>query len=125
MAHIHIVREHQLGLAAARKIAFAWAEQAEADFEMECTYAEGKTADTVTFSRSGVEGELEVTAQRFELSARLGLLVGAFKGRIESEIETALDKLLAAKPKAAKPATKPVTKTVAKTATKTAAARSK
>ena len=54
MADLHIVREHALGLAAARKIAFAWAEQAENEFGMECTYEEGKTLDTVTFERSGV-----------------------------------------------------------------------
>ena len=30
MADLHILREHTLGLAGARKIAFDWAEQAEA-----------------------------------------------------------------------------------------------
>ena len=31
MANLHIVREHHLGHAAARKVAYAWAEQVEAE----------------------------------------------------------------------------------------------
>lgn len=103
MADLHIVREHTLGLAKARKIAFKWAEQVEADFGMNCNYAEGKTGDEVDFSRSGVKGSLAVTKDRFELRAQLGFLVGAFKHTIEAEIVKNLDALLAPKPDAATP----------------------
>ena len=106
MADLHIVRKHTLGLAKARKIAFAWAEQVERDFGMECTYEEGRSADLVRFTRSGVEGELQVTKDRFELDARLGFLLGAFKGRIEAEIVKTLDTLLPKEPVAPKPARK-------------------
>jgi putative polyhydroxyalkanoate system protein len=102
MADIHIEREHGLGLAAARKIAWAWAEQAENEFDMSCTYEEGKQADEVQFTRSGVNGCLHVTADRFVLDAKLGFLLGAFKERIEAEIVKNLDTLLAAKKPAAK-----------------------
>jgi putative polyhydroxyalkanoate system protein len=102
MANLHIVREHRLGHAAARKVAYAWAEQAEAEFGMDCTYEEGKTDDTVNFSRSGVNGTLQVHKDRFELDAKLGFLLGAFKERIEAEIVKNLDALLASKPKAGK-----------------------
>ena len=95
MADIHIHRAHALGFAKARKIAFRWAEQAEAKFGMECTVIEGDDRDVVEFTRSGVDGQLVVTADAFDLSARLGLLVGAFRQRIESEIEANLDALLA------------------------------
>ena len=44
MAQIHIQRPHQLGLAGARKVAWQWAEQAEVDFDMACTYEEGEDA---------------------------------------------------------------------------------
>ena len=81
MANLHISRQHALGLAQARKLAFQWAEQVEKEFGMECTYEEGKTEDLVTFTRSGVNGELKVTKDRFELDARLGFLLGAFKDR--------------------------------------------
>lgn len=101
MAQIHIHREHQLGLAGARKIAWQWAEQAEADFGMACTYEEGDDADEVQFSRSGVSGTLKVSGDHFELDAQLGFLLGAFKDRIEGEIVKNLDELLASKKPAA------------------------
>lgn len=98
MADIRIHRDHALGLKRAREIAWAWAEQAEAKFDMECTVLEGETSDTVEFTRSGVKGELIVAPDHFDLHARLGLLLGAFKGQIEREIEGELDALLAAEP---------------------------
>lgn len=102
MPDIHIQREHTLGLAEARKIAFKWAEQAEEKFDMECTYEEGKSEDLVTFTRSGVNGELKVTQDAFVLDARLGFLLGAFKDKIEGEIVKNLDALLAKKKTAAR-----------------------
>jgi putative polyhydroxyalkanoate system protein len=91
---IRITRDHALGLPTARKLAFRWAETAEEKLGMECVYEEGKTSDRVSFTRSGVNGELTVTQDRFELDARLGFLLGAFKERIESEIVKNLDELL-------------------------------
>ena len=95
MPDIHIEREHTLGLAQARKLAFRWAELAEEKFDMACSYEEGKTSDLVSFSRAGVNGELKITPDRFELDARLGFLLGVFKDRIEGEIGKNLDELLA------------------------------
>lgn len=95
MPDIHIERQHALGLPKARQLAFRWAETAEQKFDMACSYEEGKTSDTVTFTRSGVNGELKVTDDRFELHARLGFLLGTFKDRIEREIVKNLDELLA------------------------------
>lgn len=95
MPDIHIHRDHTLGLAKARKIALQWAEDAEKKFEMECTIFEGDDSDTVDFKRSGVNGQLLVAADHFELNAKLGFLLGAFAKTIESEIEKNLDALLA------------------------------
>jgi putative polyhydroxyalkanoate system protein len=95
MAELNIVREHALGLAKARKIAFQWAEQVEEEFAMQCNYAQGKHEDEVDFVRSGVKGSLTVTKTHFELRAQLGFLLGAFKGTIEAEIVKNLDALLA------------------------------
>lgn len=97
MADIHIQRPHQLGLTDARQLAWRWAEQAESEFGMACTYEEGSERDEVAFSRSGVHGTLLVSADRFELNAKLGFLLGAFRERIEGEIVKNLDELLAAK----------------------------
>ncbi len=106
MPDIKIHRDHQLGLAKARKVALKWAEDVEKKFDMECTILEGKTSDTVEFTRSGVNGTLVVAADHFDLNAKLGFLLGAFSRTIESEIERNLDALLAAGKPAAKKAAK-------------------
>jgi putative polyhydroxyalkanoate system protein len=98
MADLHIIRDHTLGVAKARKLAFQWVEQVEKDFNMQCTYSEGKLVDEVDFVRSGVKGRLVVTKDRFDLQAQLGFLLGAFKGSIEAEIVKNLDTLLTAPP---------------------------
>ncbi len=111
MADIHIHRDHALGLAKARKIAWKWAEEVEAKFDMECTVVEGEFSDTVQFTRTGVNGSLIVAADHFDLNAKLGFLLGVFSKTIESEIEKNLDALL--------------NKSTAAAAKKTAAAASK
>ena len=111
MADIHIHRDHTLGLARARKIAWKWAEEVESKFDMECTVIEGETSDTVEFKRTGVSGRLIVASEHFELDAKLGFLLGAFSKTIEGEITKNLDALLAAgKPAAKKAAAKKVSK---------------
>ena len=102
MADIHITRQHGMSLADARKAAFKWAEQAEEKFDMECTYEEGTGSDACSFSRSGVSGTLLVNKDTFELNAKLGFLLGAFKDKIEGEIVKNLDALIAKKEPAAK-----------------------
>ena len=106
MADIHIHRDHELGLAKARKIAWKWAEEVEAKFDMACTVVEGEYSDTVEFTRSGVNGSLVVAADHFDLNARLGFLLGAFSKTIESEIEKNLDALLAKSSRDAAPSAK-------------------
>jgi putative polyhydroxyalkanoate system protein len=95
MPAIHIHRDHSLGLERAREVAWQWAEDAEAKFDMECTVLEGETSDTVEFTRSGCSGTLIVAADHFTLDAKLGILLGAFTKTIESQIEGNLDALLA------------------------------
>jgi hypothetical protein len=56
---------------------------------------EGRTSDVVEFKRTGVDGQLVVAADSFDLTARLGFLVGAFRDRILAEIEENLDDVLA------------------------------
>ena len=114
MADIRIHRDHNLGLAKARKVAWDWAEMAEAKFDMACEVLEGETSDTVHFTRSGVKGELIVAGDHFDLQAKLGFLLGAFAKTIEGEIEKNLDSLLGAANAAAKPAAKPAAKSAAK-----------
>ena len=125
MPDIRIHRDHSLGLGQARKVAWQWAEMAEAKFDMACSVLEGETSDTVEFTRSGVNGTLIVAADHFDLHAKLGFLLGAFAKTIEGEIQKNLDDLLsgaaAAKDKAkakAKPAAKAAGKSNGKPAAK-------
>ena len=104
MADINITRQHGMSFSEARKTAFKWAEQAEEKFDMECTYEEGETSDECSFTRSGVTGTLMVDKGTFELTAKLGFLLGAFKEKIESEIVKNLDALIAGKAPAPKKA---------------------
>ena len=113
MPDIRIHREHHLGLAKARKVAWQWAVQVEKDFDMQCTVIEGAQGDTVEFTRSGVNGTLVVAADHFDLPAKLGFLLGAFSLKIESEIQKTLDELLG---KAGSTKPKPAAKTGAKAA---------
>jgi putative polyhydroxyalkanoate system protein len=94
VSDLHIQRDHHLGLPRAREVARAWARKAEEKFDMECTYEEGDTQDTLTFTRAGVSGTLLVDAQQFDMTAKLGFLFTAFKDRIEAEIGGQLDALL-------------------------------
>ena len=110
MPDIRIHRDHQLGLAEARKVAWDWAEMAEAKFDMACSVLQGETSDTVSFTRSGVKGELIVAPDHFDLHAKLGFLLGAFSKTIETEIEKNLDDLLGAANAAKKPSAKAAAK---------------
>ena len=112
MPDIRIHRSHKLGLAKARKVAWAWAEEVERRFDMACTVVEGEFSDTVEFTRSGVNGTLVVAADHFDLDAKLGFLLGAFAKTIEAEIEKNLDTLLGKAAAAAKAT--PARKTAAK-----------
>lgn len=105
MAAIQIERAHGLGLPEARKLANRWAEQAQEKFDMACTYVEGDSGDLLSFTRSGVSGTLAVTGEHFELHAKLGFLLSAFKEKIEGEIMKNLDELIASEPPAQTTAT--------------------
>lgn len=102
MADINITRQHGMTLAEARKAAFKWTAQAEEKFDIVCTYEEGKTADDMSFTRSGVSGNLHVNKDSFKLTVKLGFLLGAFKDKIEGEIVKNLDALIAKKRSATK-----------------------
>ena len=118
MPDIRIHRDHSLGLAKARKVAWQWAEMAEQKFDMECSVLEGETSDTVEFTRSGVSGTLIVAADHFDLHAKLGFLLGAFSKTIETQIEQNLDELLGAAAAKNGGKTTAATKTAAKAAAK-------
>ena len=95
MPDIHLRREHNLGLEAARSVAQRWMDDARDRLGMTCACTPGSEGDTIRFERAGASGTVEVSGHCFELRARLGFLLGAFSERIEQEITRNLDALLA------------------------------
>lgn len=83
-----------MGLAQARKTAQAWAQKAQEKFDLECTYEQGDTQDTLCFARPGIKGTLDVLGDALDFHAQLGFLFSAFKERIEGELHQQLDDLL-------------------------------
>jgi putative polyhydroxyalkanoate system protein len=92
MSDIRIRRAHSKPLAEARKDAERIAKQLQKDFELAYAW----DGQVLRFERSGVDGELHVTAKEIRLDARLGFLLAFLKPRIETEVETILDRLLGA-----------------------------
>jgi len=95
MADIQIERTHTLGLCEARKVSVQWAARAKEKYNLTCTYQEGQSSDLLSFSRPGVSGTLTVSADRLELTARLGFLLSVFHEKIEGEVARKLDQLIA------------------------------
>jgi putative polyhydroxyalkanoate system protein len=96
MPDLHIHRFHQLGLERARALAQEWAQKAEQKFNAQCTWlpATRLQPETLHFKRSGIEGQVLIAADYFELSAQLGFLLKAMRPVIEAAIEKNLDQKL-------------------------------
>ncbi len=91
MADITLERKHKLGLKKARAAAQKVADELEESFDIRSEW-EG---NALRFSRSGVSGVLEVSRDQVVLTARLGMLLSAFKPRIEAQIHDNFDKYFA------------------------------
>ncbi len=94
MSVIHIHRPHQLGLTTARELARQWATKAEQKLEVRCTYHAGEEEDTVSFTRAGIDGTLQVRGDALTLQATLGFFFAAFQPQIEAQIDQQLTALL-------------------------------
>lgn len=95
MADINIRRPHELGLDKARELANQWIEDASKKLSLTCKLEPGAQEDKIHFERSGIKGVMRVTAQAFELEAKLGMMLAAFKPMVEAEIEKNLNHVLA------------------------------
>ena len=91
MAKIHITREHDHGLEAAR-----------AKVEEIARYLHGKygahyvwKGDTLAFSHIGISGHITVTAEALDLIVKPGLLFSPMTGQIEKRIAAKVDETLA------------------------------
>jgi putative polyhydroxyalkanoate system protein len=94
MSKLHLHRDHQLGLDAARQVASEWTDQAQTQWSLICERTSTPEGDHVTFARKGLSGSLMVTSVHFTLDMELGFLLSAYKKRMHAEIEHHLDQLL-------------------------------
>jgi len=90
MAKIHVTREHQIGLDAARAEVERIAQRIQDEYGADYCW-EG---DTLEFSRPGVSGHIVVTDNSIDLSIKLGLLLAPMKHQIEERIVAKIDRAL-------------------------------
>lgn len=87
MSRIEIRHAHSLPKAKARKVVDDVAKKLAERYQMECDW----DGDVLNFSRSGVDGHIELAAKEVQVHAKLGFLAAMFKDSIEQEIRRALD----------------------------------
>jgi len=90
MPLIHLDHAHGLATPDAFAIADDWAQAAQRDWGMTVQVSpdvQGAGGErSWQFRRSGADGTLRVTPDRFILDVRLGFLLGTYKDRIESQL---------------------------------------
>lgn len=87
MSRIDIRHAHSLPKAKARKAVEEVASKLAERFQMDT----GWDGDVLNFSRSGVDGHIELGPKDLHVHAKLGFLAAMFKDSIESEIRRVLD----------------------------------
>lgn len=87
MSRIDIRHPHSLPKAKARKAVEEVAHKLAERFQMEC----GWEGDILNFSRSGVDGHIELLPKDIHVHAKLGFLAAMFKDSIQDEIRRVLD----------------------------------
>jgi putative polyhydroxyalkanoate system protein len=88
MADINLKRKHTLGLKKAKVAAQKVADDLAEHFDVKSEW----DGNELRFSRSGVNGVLEVSKDSVEVNAKLGMLLSAFKPKIEEQIGKNFDK---------------------------------
>ena len=86
MASIDIQHPHSKSPKQARKAIEDVAKKLAERFDMDY----GWDGDTLNFSRSGIDGHIELADKGLHVSAKLGFLAAMFKDPIEAEIKRVL-----------------------------------
>jgi putative polyhydroxyalkanoate system protein len=87
MSSIDIRHAHSLPHVQARKAVQEVADKLAERFGIDYDWQ----GDTLNFTRSGVDGKIDLAPQSLRVTASLGFLMSAFKGPIEAEIKRVLD----------------------------------
>jgi len=86
MPSIDIQHAHTKTPAQARKALESVAKKLAERFDMQF----GWDGDSLNFTRSGVDGRIDMSPNQLHVTAQLGFLLSALKGPIESEIKRVL-----------------------------------
>ena len=86
MSRIDIRHPHALPKAKAKKAIDEVAKKLAERFQMECAW----DGDILNFTRSGVDGQIELGKDDLHVHAKLGFLTAMYKDPIESEIKRVL-----------------------------------
>jgi putative polyhydroxyalkanoate system protein len=90
MSKIHVTREHQLGLDAARAEIERIAQRVQDEYGADYCWQD----DTLEFHRSGVSGHITVSDDTIDLTIKLGLLFAPMKHQIEERIVAKIDRAI-------------------------------
>jgi putative polyhydroxyalkanoate system protein len=88
VSQISIRRKHNIGLEGAKGAAQKVADDLAQRYGIQSRW-EG---DVLSFSRSGVDGQVRVSDSEVVLDAKLGFMLSAFRGAIESHINDGFDR---------------------------------
>lgn len=91
MSHIEISKKHSLGKNGARNKAEKLAESLASEFGAECIWKD----DDLSFTSSGVKGELHIGDDDVEIKLDLSFILRPLKSKIKSSIVAQLDDILA------------------------------
>ena len=87
MATINIVRSHSLGRDKAR----AAVENLANDISNKLQATTEWQGDTLTFSRSGAKGRIDVEESKVKVNVELGMMLSPMRGMVEQQINSYLD----------------------------------
>jgi putative polyhydroxyalkanoate system protein len=91
MADIKMIKYHSLPMPQARALVQKAADDLASEYDLVSHWA----GNSLHFRRSGVQGEMNVTASEIHLEVTLGFLLKAFKAKFVEHIEHNFDTLLA------------------------------
>lgn len=91
MSDIQARKEHSLSLDEAKQTAQKFADQLKKEYQLESEWQ----GNTLNFTRSGLNGKLDVTEKDVSLDISLGFMLKAFKGKIQAEIDKKLNTMFA------------------------------
>ena len=91
---IVVHRNHDLGLAAARRLAESMAHRLQREHSGTFSWA----GNELVFKRTGASGRVAVAKDTFEISVQLSLLLSPLRSRIEREIRDFCDEHFGASP---------------------------